>query len=217
MAELSTSDRVALAQITGDMVTLLQLDDAWTEWAALWPQRAALYPASSPLELAGQMQDLLPRMGGAADFIGSLPQRMGDDLGARFDALLWGEGLSTTDRDDLRWLVARAGGVTGFVQSAAAALSDFGPEITALNEQVQRLQSGGNVAGDLGKKFRCGLGSGLIISGATTLPAAAMAGAGAAVVVGGTIAAGVIVGATGGIGAIALVAAGLVLLRRQQC
>jgi hypothetical protein len=217
MAELSTSDRTALAQMTGDMMTLLQLDDAWTEWTELAPQRVALDPAFFPVALTEQMTGLLRRMGGAADFIGSLPKRMGDDLQERFDALQWGEGLSTADRDDLRWLVTRAGGVTGLVQSTAAALSNYEAEIEALQQQVQRVQSGGTAAGDLSRKFRCALGNGLMIGGASSLPAAAMAGAGAALATGGVVAVGVIVGATGGVGAIALVVVGLLVIRRQKC
>lgn len=219
MPELSTLDRALMSRMSGDMMTLLLLDDAWTEflddaWIELTRE------GGDPLSVDGiadEMAQLLQRMGGAADFIGSLPERMGDDLQARFDALMWGEGLSTADRDDLRWLVTRAGGVTGLAQSTAAALSNYPAEIAALQEQVQQVQSGGTAAGDLSASFRCGLGSGLLISGGAAIPAAGMAGAGAAVAVGGAVAAGVLVGATGGIGAIGLIVVGLLVMRRQKC
>ena len=66
---------------------------------------------------------------------------------------MWGEGLSTTDRDDLRWLVTRAGGVTGLVHSAASTRSNYQTEINALDEQVGRRKSGERIAGDLSRDF----------------------------------------------------------------
>jgi hypothetical protein len=65
---------------------------------------------------------------------------MGDDLEARFGALMWGGGLSTADRDDPRRLVTRAGGVTGLAQSAGERLSNSAAEIAALDEQLQRVR-----------------------------------------------------------------------------
>ena len=72
-------------------------------------------------------------------------------------------------------------GVTGLARSAGETLSNSAAEIATLEEQLQRVRSGGTVAGDLTRKFRCGLGSGLLIGGAASLPAAATAGAAAAV------------------------------------
>jgi hypothetical protein len=218
MTDLAPDARAELARITGDMMTLLSLDDAWTEWTELSGQQSAtFYTSHSPLGITGQMLELLPRMEEAAYFIGSLPDRMGDDLQARFDALMWGEGLSTGERDDLRWLVTRAGGFAGLAQSTAATLSNWGIEQNALQEQVQRFQTGQPLIGDLTREFRCGLGSGLLISGAASLPSAVGTAAGAALAAGGTIAAGVLVGSTFGVGAIALVVAGILVMRRQKC
>ena len=109
--------------------------------------------------------------------------------------------------------------MTGLARSAGETLSNSAAEIATLEEQLQRVRSGGTVAGDLSRKFRCGLGSGLLIGGAASLPAAATAGAAAAVTVGaaGAVAAGVPVGATGGVGAIALIVAGFLVMRRQKC
>jgi hypothetical protein len=45
MAELSSEDKVSLSQISGDMMTLLLLDDAWTE-AAQRRSVASGFPAS---------------------------------------------------------------------------------------------------------------------------------------------------------------------------
>jgi hypothetical protein len=219
MPELSPRDRATLSHMTGDMVTLLLLDDAWTDamYNAWIEQTREDGEPVSVDGIADEMAQLLQRMGEAAEFIGSLPRRMGDDLQARFDALMWGEGLSTADRDDLRWLVTRAGGVTGLVQSTTATLSTYPAEIAALQEQVQQVQSGETAEGDLSAKFRCGLGSGLLISGIAAIPAAGMAGAGAAVAVGGAVAAGVLVGATGGVGAIVVITAAILVMRRQKC
>ena len=72
---------------------------------------------------------------------------MGDDLEARFDALMWGERLSTAGRDGLRWLVTRARGVTGLARSAGERLSNAAAEIAAQEEQLQRVRSGGTAAG----------------------------------------------------------------------
>lgn len=214
MAELSPSNRAQLSEISGNMMTLLLLDDAWTEFV----RGPALPPDSDfPYGLPGHMRELLQQMGDVAKVIESLPERMGDGLQERFDALMWGDGLSTADRDDLRWLVIRAGGVNEMALSTARTLSDYEAEIRDLDAQVQRKQRGEPVAGDLSKKFRCGLGSGLLISGGAAIPAAGMAGAGAAVAVGGAVAAGVLVGATGGIGALGLIVVGLLVMRRQKC
>lgn len=212
MPELSQGDRVLLSRTSGDMMTLLLLDDTWTEFA----QKQLPYDELGVL-IGQEIGPLVRRISEAAPFIGSLPERMGDDLQERFDALMWGEGLSTEDRDDLRWLVNRAGGVTGLAQSAAEALSNPRAEMAAMEEQLVRVREGGTAAGDLNKKFRCGLGSGLLISGGAAIPAAGMAGAGAAVAVGGAVAAGVLVGATGGIGALGLIVVGLLVMRRQKC
>ena len=257
MAELSPSDQVRLSRITGDMMTLLLLDDAWTE-AAQQPGSWAIPATSSPEgeipptpleQITDEMQRLLQQMGEAAEFIGTLPERMGTDLSVRLDALMWGDGLSSADRDDLRWLVTRAGGVTGLAQSAAAALSNSRSEADDLQAKVNRLQSGEMASGwtfpggafppgadlgeafppgadlgeasqgDLSKDYRCGLGSGLLVSGFAALPSAAGTGAAAAVAAGaaGAVAAGVIVGATGGVAAIAIIVAGLLVLRRAKC
>jgi hypothetical protein len=238
MTELSSEDKVKLSQISGNMMTLLLLDDAWTESVQ---RRSAPVddPASpdpfgdpaSPVYLAIEMERLLlERMGEAADFIGSLPDRMGDDLSARFDALIWGDWLSSADRDDLRWLVTRVGGVTEMAQSASAALSAYEDEAYDLRMKMGRLpparqsqsvpqpQSQSQSGGDLSKSYRCGLGSGLLVSGAAALPSAIGSGAAAAFTAGaGAAAAGVIVGATGGVAAIAIIVAGLLVMRRARC
>ena len=101
MPELSTADRSRMAWMNSIMMHLLLLDDAWTEIA----RRPVPPDAGFPFPLIESMDPLLRQMGDVADFIGGLSERMGDGLQARFDALMWGEGLSTTDRDDLRWLV----------------------------------------------------------------------------------------------------------------
>jgi hypothetical protein len=62
---------------------------------------------------------------------------MGSDMQARFDALMCGDGLSTADRDDLRWLVTHADGVPQLTQ-AAASLALFGRD-HPIQEQVQRV------------------------------------------------------------------------------
>jgi len=131
--------------------------------------------------------------------------------------LTWGDGLSTEDRDDLRWLVTRAGGVTELVRSTADTLSTYEDELHALEQQVYRMQSGEDAYGDLSPSFRCGLASGLLISGAASLPSAAGTAAAVAVAAGGAVTAGVIVGVSGGIGAIALIVAGILVMRRQKC
>lgn len=263
MAELSPSDQVRLSRITGDMMTLLLLDDAWTELAQQpdsWVMSTTMdprgeIPPTRLEQITDEMQRLLQRMGEAAGFIGTLPERMGADLSARFDALMWGDGLSSADRDDLRWLVTRAGGVTGLAQSAAAALSNSSSEADDLQAKVTRMQSGetgwtaiaegyrratqwapqGEASqggesqgresqgreslGDLSKDYRCGLGSGLLVSGCAALPSAVGTGAAAAIAAGaaGAVAAGVIAGATGGVAAIAIIVAGLLVMRRAKC
>jgi hypothetical protein len=212
MAELSLGERTLLSRTSSDMMNLLLLDDTWTEFARRREPNDELGSM-----ITQDMAQLVRRIGEAASFIGSLPDRMGDDLQARFDALMWGDGLSTADRDDLRWLVNRAGGVTALARATAETLSNSDAEVQALLEQLARVRSGGTIEGDLSRKFRCGLGSGLLIGGAASLPAAATAGAAAAVATGGAIAAGVIVGATGGVAAIGLIVVGLLVMRRQKC
>jgi len=81
MAELSPRDQVMLSRISGDMMTSVLLDDAWTESVRRRPMPSG-HP-TSPIEITGEMGRLLQRMGEAADFIGALPERMGADLSAR--------------------------------------------------------------------------------------------------------------------------------------
>jgi hypothetical protein len=213
MAELSQGERVQLSQMSGDMMTLLLLDDLWTESA----QQQLPYDELGVL-VGEQVVPLVRRISEASQFIGSLPERMGDVLQERFDALMWGEGLSAADRDDLRWLVSRAGGSTGLAQSAAEALANSEAEIKAMEGQLERLRSGEKAAGDLSRKFRCGLGCGLLISGVAALPVAAGAGAAAAVTVAaGAVAAGLLVGGTSGVGAIAIIVAAIVVMRHHKC
>jgi hypothetical protein len=215
MAELRPIERAEMSRKSGDMMTLLLLDDAWTEFV-----RGQVPPdvhAPFPLELIAEMNRLLAGMDQAAQLIRRVSERLGPDLNARFDALMWGDGLSTEDRDDLRWLVTRAGGVAEFVRSTADTLMTYGEEVDALDLQVRRVRSGEQAIGDLSPSFRCGLASGLLISGAASLPSAAGTGAAVAIAAGGAITAGVIVGATGGIGALALIVAGILVMRRQKC
>jgi hypothetical protein len=131
--------------------------------------------------------------------------------------VLWGDDLSPADRDDLRWLTVREGGFGGMATSAAAALSRWSDERTDINAQLELLERGLPAGGDLSRKFRCGLGMGLMLGGAGTLTAAASSGAQAAVAVGAAIGAGVAVGVTRGIAAIALIVAGIFLIRKQKC
>jgi hypothetical protein len=292
MAELSPRDQATLSRISGDMMTLLLLDDAWTEWAGQRPGPSG--HRASPRAITDEMVLLLGRMAGAADLISALPERMGDDLSARFDALMWGDWLSSADRDDLRWVVMRAGGVNELARSAAVTLSDYQSEADDLQTKVTQWEragprtsgpaepgrapvqtsssppgstlrppfqapssppgstlrprvppSGGaaermpltppstrRVApagrppespdepqGDLSRSYRCGLGTGLLVSGAAALPSAIGTGAAAAFTAGaaGAVAAGVIVGATGGVAAIAIIVAGLMVMRRARC
>jgi hypothetical protein len=233
MPELNVENQAKLSLVSGDMMTLLLLDDAWTE---LVQQRStasdrptAPLPVGHPdslVRITDQMEDLLVRIGEAARFIGSLPDRMGDDLSDRFDALMWGDWLSTAGRDDLRWLVTRAGGAARLAYLAEEALSDYQAEVDDLRRQVgrgPRNQMRATIEeaqpeGDLSKSYRCGLGTGLLVSGAAALPSAIGTGAAAAVTAGaGALAAGVIVGVSGGVGAIAIIIAGLLVMRRAKC
>ena len=100
--------------------------------------------------------------------------------------------------------------------SAADALSEYAREIESLEEQLSSMGQGLEVDGDLSRRFRCGLGKNLIVAAAATLPATATAGAGAAFAAG-AVAAGVAVGATGGIAAIAVIVAGLIVIRKARC
>jgi len=162
---------------------------------------------------------------------------------------MWGDWLNSTDRDDLRLLVTRVGGVTGLTRSAAAALSAYQSEADDLQAKVAHwtrasyapaaagpVPAGPVPAGpvaasvrpprqpdkppaqsDLSWSYRCGLRTGLLVSGAAALPSAIGTGAAAALTAGaaGAIAAGMIVGATGGIAAI--IVAGLLVMHGAKC
>jgi hypothetical protein len=242
MPELSPSDQTRLARVTADMMRLLQLDDAWTAAAAAttavslvpgffyglpgashaWQFEVAAAPESPAArgaaeELGAEMKKLLQQMGNHHGFIGELPGYMGDALTQRFDALQWGAyGVSSRDREDLRWLMLREGGVDRLAESAAEALSGYQAEIDAIDGQLGRIARAIPAEGDLSRKYRCGLGKALMLTGAGTLPPAAGAGAAAAFGAG-ALAAGIAVGATGGLLGVAVIVAGLLVIRSQRC
>jgi hypothetical protein len=244
MPELSPSDQIRLAQVTADMMRLLQLDDAWTAAAAattavslapgifyaplktshVWqiPFEVAQLPESSAArgsaeELAAEMKQVLQQMSNHHGFVAELPDLMGDALTQRFDALQWGAyGFSSQDRDDLRWLMLREGGVAGLAESAAEALSAYQAEIDAIDAQLGNIARAMPAEGDLSRKYRCGLGKALMLTGAGALPPAASAGAAAAFGAG-ALAAGIAVGATGGLLGVAIIVAGLLVIRSQRC
>lgn len=139
MAGLSVSDQVVLSRITGNMMSLLRLDDTWTEAV----QRVAP-DAIPPVELVDEMGRRLEEMSEAADFFRRLAEDddMEIDLTTRFDTLMWGEGLSIADRDDLRWLVQREAGPTGLVWNAAERLSGYQHEQSLLAMQLERFRRG---------------------------------------------------------------------------
>jgi hypothetical protein len=71
-------------------------------------------------------------------------------------------------------------------------------------------------SGDLSRRFRCGLGKSLLITGVGAVPTAATAGA-TAVFTFAAVAAGVAVGSSGGIAGIAIIVAGLLVIRNARC
>jgi hypothetical protein len=217
MPALSDDVTFTAAAMAGDIMNLLVLDDLWTAAVtATRPEQRDASPSGFAQTIARRMIPLLEQVGTGYPFIRELPDVIGDDGIERFNALQWGNELNAEDRDDLRWLVVREGGFQGLANSAADALSEYAREIESLEEQLSSMGQGLEVDGDLSRRFRCGLGKNLIVAAAATLPATATAGAGAAFAAG-AVAAGVAVGATGGIAAIAVIVAGLIVIRKARC
>jgi hypothetical protein len=217
MPPISAESQMSASTLASRIMNLLVIDDLWT--AAATGTRPQQGDASLPdyAQITRRMMELIPEIGQASDFVRLIPVFMGDDGEERFTALQWGSELSAEDRDDLRWLAAREGGLGGLAHKAADVLLDYGDEVASLKGQVRSIGQGLQVEGDLSRRFRCGLGQSLIVTGAGCLPAAASAGAGAAFAAG-VAATGMAVGAaTGGIGAIAIMVAGLLVIRKARC
>lgn len=125
-------------------------------------------------DIAAEMKQLLLLISLVAVPFANCPGIMGDALTERIDTLQWGGyGLRSSDRDDLRWLLVREGGVGQLAQSAADALSNFQSEINAIDAQLGRIEQALPAQGDLSRKYRCGLGKALVVAGAGTVPPAA--------------------------------------------
>jgi hypothetical protein len=237
MAALSHYDLIRVSEMSGDIMTLLALDDAWTaavasasfgvphadeagsEAAVRLGKVLAYQRIEAAIDLGREIMSRLSRINENQypSLMSALPELLGPDGEEQFTALLWSDDLNPADRDDLRWIAQRHGGLAGLAGSAAAELDGWRPEYNAIQEQVNSLSRGLPASGDFSKHFRCGLGNGLMVSGFTTMAGTASLGAGAALAVGGTIAAGVAVAATGGIAGLAILVAGVVIARKAMC
>ncbi len=217
MGSLSLAAQAGVATMTGDMLRLLQLDDLWTGAVAQTLIPSERTPALAEVEsLAGEMIDRLGQMQEHVDLLRKVGEDLGDDGEDRLNSLLWGTELNSEDRTDLRWLLTRAGGFQSMARSAGDVLSSYDSEVNLLEQQLTFLRQGEAATGDLSRRYRCGLGQGLIIGGAASLPATAVAAAGAGVTVG-AIGAAVLVAATGGVAGVAVLIAGLFVIRKARC
>jgi hypothetical protein len=213
----SANDQLGASAIATDIMQLLVLDDLWTAAVTTThPQQGDASPQDFAQTIAQGMLSLIPQIGTRWAVVRGLPDAIGDDGIERFNALQWGNELNAEDREDLRWLALREGGFRGLANSAAAALSEHVSEAEALEVQLRSIVEGFDVEGDLSRRFRCGLGQGLIVAGGASLPATATAGAATAFAAG-AVGAGLVVGATGGIAAIAIIVAGLMVIRKARC
>ena len=126
--------------------------------------------------------------------------------------------LSESDRTDLVWFLRRHGrdSVIEVLRGASQALADPKSEAQNLDEQLRRITEEQYVTGDFSKKFRCGLSSSLIGGSILSLPSTAVASLGV-LAAGGAVAGVTGMFLTGGVGAIAILVAGLFVARRSGC
>jgi hypothetical protein len=160
---LSAEEELQLSDAVATYFRILQFDRAWTALATRTED--ANEGLTVLLEIARELRRLIPETVEAARTVMELAERTQPP-----------SGLS----DDVEWLpdvaaayvatVDVAGGVAQLARVAheqLAALADV--EISTLDAELEALFGGGVVAGDLSRKFICGVAHALMVAGGVTV------------------------------------------------
>lgn len=163
MPELSTSEEFRLAEATSIFFRLIALDQAWT---AVGRRRELDADDVTTLSsVVDQMRQLVYDAVGAAYDVVTLAGKAQPPAELQDPALLGpvvGEVFQT--------LLNRDGGVIGIAQQGYDALSSTsGYDIAELGRQMDVLQAGGHIEGDLSRRFMCGLAKSLMAAGGITV------------------------------------------------
>jgi hypothetical protein len=191
----------------------LQLDDLWTAAAQAHSSANNDVQTSQSREIGGLVRDMtesLALLGESVETLREAAVGCSQEGESCLNELLWSTELRDEDRADLRWLTLRHGGFQGISTTAIATLSTCQSEIDQLRRQSVAMGIGNAVAGDLTRQFRCGLGMALISSAIMSLQTTAVAAVSVA-------SAGALIATTGGVGAIAILVAGLLVIRNSRC
>jgi hypothetical protein len=216
---LTVGEARTVIRATADTGRLLQLDDIWTAAAAGGPPAGGSVDPDEWVDqvegLVDEMHGLLKDVGGHAGFLAALAEQHAEEAEVALNDLLWGNLLTQSDREDLRWWAGRHGGFSAMAAASASLLAETDQEHMALDYQLERLQSGVMGTGDLSKKFLCGSAQQLMVGGVLLVPGAAAGGVTAGLAAGAV--AGVAIASTGGLAALAVVGAALWWARRHRC
>jgi hypothetical protein len=230
--DLSVSEKAYLSIFNGKVLQLLQLDDLWTSEVYARSESSVDRDGSDTDEIVfivETMKSLLATLERDIPFLHLIAERA-ERADADMSAYLAvREELSDQDRNDLDWIIGREGGLRLLLHNAADILSTYEAAIAQLDEQIDAMALAdgiGNIAqsdevfleGDLSRKFRCALGLALCGGTILTIPTTVVgASSVAATATAAAISGAIMVGASGGIAALAILAAAIFFIRGSKC